>query len=102
MAVCVSNGTGTVLKFSYHWGADAWSQDSLASTAARVYWFPLQNGEDAAPRFYIEYDRTLAPGYTPQDYELRQYLVKLPANCLTAKQYIFTASGTDILLQSLN
>lgn len=100
-AVCLKNGTDATLNFKYHWGDDAWSADKLDAGKAYIYWFTMQNGETTAPRFFIEYVNSFEVA-TLQDYELERYAVTLPTKCDAAKEYVFSTSGTKILLQGAN
>jgi hypothetical protein len=101
-AVCVTNGTAFNLRFNYHWGSNDWSDQTIEANRSMVYWFPMRDGEKTAPRFYIEYDDSFAPGYTTQSYELERYALSLPATCDSAKQYAFSSRGQQIILQSVN
>ena len=101
-AVCLSNETGNVLNIAYHWGNDSWSNKTIDADKTLVFWFPINNGDSTAPRFFVEYNNSFVNHDAWQSYELERDAVTLPANCNTAKVYVFTSSGSNILLSAAN
>ncbi|MGA2903398.1 MAG: hypothetical protein ABSD98_06185 [Candidatus Korobacteraceae bacterium] len=101
-ALCLSNETSGTLVIKYHWGNDNWSTEMIDANKSTTFWFPTENGATTVPPFFVEYNPSFADPSAMQDYRLEHQAVSLPANCMAAKQYVFSSSGNNIVLQATN
>jgi hypothetical protein len=87
-AVCLKNGTGANIIYSYRWGNNSWKKETLEAGSSSWYSWDYSSGGYPSPKFTVSFDYDMSSNSNFREYDLKKNKVS-EKSCKKAKNYSF-------------